>query len=178
MLALRLPQFRAVILWVVVSWVWSQWVDIEGECVRGLKTYMDNTSKMIIVPHHCLRPQRLGVRLVHVRRAIWPILRDRAPEVLAIVVESTVMVLNIASLAYRGIRDPSPIATEDNQMGEARTSRPVRAIDGRIVRDSGFRILIGTDDIAVSAESDDTLWLPSVAFVGDVGYRLPDCCAA
>lgn len=108
-------------------------------------------------------------------RGVGPVLRDRDPDVSAVVVDAAAVILDVSGLGESSIGDALPFLVVYQHVREAGTRRPVGAIDRLVEGHRGHRPLAGGDEESIIADANHALGLSGVAFQLDFGDERPCC---
>lgn len=108
------------------------------------------------------------------RRRVGPVLRQRGPDVGAVVVDAAVVVLGVARARERRVGDAPAGPGEDDHVAEAGAGGAVGAVDhgAVVVLLRRLRVLAGGDEVAVVADAHEALGLEGVALEG---HALDQC---
>ncbi|KAJ5461454.1 uncharacterized protein N7458_003006 [Penicillium daleae] len=129
-----------------------------GDCI------MDNSTVVILGTEHVLLLERKRVDLDDRRSGVWPVLRQRSPEIATIIINPTSVILDISRLGQSGIGNESALTVVDERVRETCAGSTVGAIDRLRVFRGRDSPLSGRNEVAVVADTGHTFWFASIAF--------------
>lgn len=109
------------------------------------------------------------------RGRVGPVLRQRRPEELAVVVDPADVVLDVAWRGECRVGNALALAVVDENVRVSGAWRAIRAVDDDIppVRDRLLGPVAAPENVAIFANVDHAFRLARVAFKGDVLDRVP-----
>lgn len=150
---------------------------------------VDDTAVVVVGAEESGVVQGPGLDLDDCCGAVGPVLRQRGPDVFAVVVDAADVVLDVAGRGQRGVGDEAALAIVDQDVCVALAGGAVCPVDRLRVLHGWDSPLTGGDKVSLVADTGHALWLAGVTLEGCLGDEVPlgraaqvakglhDCCS-